>query len=240
MNTYIHKIMLPVLMLTVMAICSCKKNYYTDTGLHDPNYKGTVLQYLQSNPFYFDTLVQVIKLAGMEETFSKDEITFFAPADPCFFQAIRSLNDYLKVNGRDTVQQLSDIKPAVWKNMLQLYLFKGKKRLRDYTQVDTLALDTYNGQGFLCYNERPQNIGVIFNDAVSGTSVIKYAGYRQLMLSYIPDFSQPRLRWLNVPVASSDIAPYNGIVHVLMFSRHSFGFDPSRFILLATENGVGK
>ena len=40
-----------VIFLTVMVMAvGCKKDYYTDTGLHTPNFNGNVLQYLQSKP----------------------------------------------------------------------------------------------------------------------------------------------------------------------------------------------
>jgi len=84
---------------------------------------------------------------------------------------------------------------------------------------------------------------VVYNDAVNGPKedqvIIKYAGYRQLMISYIPDLSKPKSFWINALVSSSDINPTNGIVHALKFTNHYFGFSPNRFIALAIENGIG-
>ncbi len=241
---YIHKnikkrLALFVLMAMILG-SGCKKyEHYIDTGVNNAKFDGNILQYLQSKPLYFDTLTQVIKLAGMEDVFKNENITFFAAADPSIDASIRSLNTYLSLTGKDSVKTLSDIKPKAWKEILSMYIFKGTNRLKDYRQVDTLALDTYSGQGYLSYNEKPLNIGVIFNDAVNGTTRVKYAGYRQLMISYIPDLSKPKSNWINAPVSSSDINPTNGIVHALQFSNHAFGFDKNRFILIALENGIG-
>lgn len=243
MNKNILKYLALVLMVITMA-SGCKKyEHFIDTGVTDAKFNGNMLQYLESKPLNFDTLSQVIKLAGMEDVFKNENITFFAPQDPSIGASIDLLNNYLSLTGKDSVKRLSDIKPKVWKEVLSMYIYKGTNRLKDYSQVDTLALDTYAGQGYLSYNKTPMNIGVIFNDAKSGTKenpiTIKYAGYRQLMISYIPDQSKPKSFWFNAPVSSSDINPNNGIVHSIRFSSHFFGFDPFKFILIATENGIG-
>lgn len=225
-------------------LTGCKKfEYYKETGLTNAKFDGSIMKYLDSKPFQFDTLTQVIRLAGMEDVFNKEEITFFAPQDPSIGSAINNLNAYLNRVGQDSVKKLSDIKPKAWREMLSMYVFKGTNRLKDYRQVDTLALDTYSGQGYLAYNAKPMNIGVVFNDAINGPvdnrTIIKYGGYRQLMISYIPDLSFPKTFWINAKVSSSDINPTNGIVHAIRFNDHSFGFYSFNFINVAVENGIG-
>lgn len=232
-----------VMLLAGLAVAvvtsSCKKNDYTDTGLAQAKFNGTILQYLESKPLYFDTLAKIIKLAGMENTFNNEEITFFAPPDPTIQLGITKLNQALLSVGRDTVSKLEDIKPQAWKNLLSLYIFRGTNRLKDYSQVDTMALDTYSGQGYLSYNNTPFNIGVIYNDAKNDNVTVKYAGYRQLMISYIPDWTQPKKYWINTLVSSSDINPNNGIVHSLRIKNHVFGFHPSIFMQIAAAEGIG-
>lgn len=230
-----------LLVTLTLTIVSCSKDSYNDTGLANAKFDGTILQYLQSKPLHFDTLASVIKLAGMEPLFNdaNANITFFAPPDPTIGASIKQLNLRLLNAGRDTISKLEDIKPAAWRNILSLYTFKGTNRLKDYPQVDTLALDTYAGQSFVSYAGIPINIGVIFNDAVSGSTAIKYAGYRQLMISYIPDWSNPKRFWINTLVSSSDINPKNGIVHALKFRNHAFGFHTELFISIALQEGIG-
>lgn len=229
-----------VLVVTAMlTITSCKKDYYNDTGLAKAEFDGSILQYLDSKPLHFDTLAKVIRLAGMESTFNNENVTFFAPPDPTIQVSITYLNQRLLALGRDTVSKLEDIKPLAWKTLLSLYTFKGTNRLKDYTQVDTLALDTYAGQGYLSYNNTPFNIGVIYNNAVNGDITIKYAGYRQLMISYIPDWTNPKKYWINALVSSSDINPKNGIVHALKIKGHAFGFHSYIFADIALQLGIG-
>ncbi|RZK14721.1 MAG: hypothetical protein EOO43_15955, partial [Flavobacterium sp.] len=65
--------------LTLM-ISSCKKEYFIDGGPSKAQFDGTVLQYLESNP-KFDSVSQIVKLAGLEDVFNNEDITFFAPTD---------------------------------------------------------------------------------------------------------------------------------------------------------------
>jgi len=220
--------------LLIIGIIACKKDYFVDSGVHNPNYPGTIYKYLKDKPALFDSLTQVIDIAGMKEVFDKDEITFFAPANSSIHKAVIALNEYLRSRGQDTVVNLNQVKPEVWKEMLELYIVKGKYTLKDFPQLDTTEVDAYPGQAFTSLNGRAMNIGVIHNDAGG----VKYAGYRQLYYSYIYDLSNPKLGLINVPVASSDIQPYNGSVHVLQFKVHTFGFYPSNFILNATSKGI--
>lgn len=231
-----------------LAICSCKKNYYTDTGINEANFDGTIMEYLVKDSFYFDTLVRVIRHAGLEPILQNEQVTFFAPPDPCFDKIIRFVNESQLERGRDSVTRFEQIKPAVWKKFLSQYIFPGNRGLKDYTQVDTLALDTYRGNLFESVDNQVMNIGVIYNDAVNNNGTpgdltdditLKYKGYRQLMLSYLYDFGGTfGIRWYNAPVATSDIAPRNGRLHILKYRNHTFGFYPFRFSQAADEAGI--
>lgn len=237
-----HKILL-VLSLAFLALTSCKK-YYVETGIHEAKYDGNILQYLQDKKPFFDSTLMVINLAGMNDVISKENITFFAPPSSSIFKSIKRLNAYLRTYGKDTVSQLSQIKPQVWKNVLSQYIFKGSNRLKDYPQRDTLSYLAYPGQGYTSYGNRTMNIGVIFNDAVvyndkgAEISRVAYAGYRQLFLAYIPDLSNPQAFLMNAPIATSDIQPTNGVLHVLNTVRHNFGFDVGAFIEQVISAGI--
>lgn len=233
--------------LTLFA--SCKKNsYFKDSGVLNPNYSGSILDYLKSKPVYFDTLTRVIELAEMSNYLNtQKDITFFAPTSSTIHKSIRGLNRYLLQNGRDTVSQLRQIKPEAWRNLLSLYIFQGANRLKDYPQIDTLNIVAFPGQGYTALNGRTMNIGVLYNDANSGSSTIKYAGYRQLYLAYIPDYTNPKTSLKYAPVATSDIAPNNGILHVLVQdfnyggvwrAKHVFGFETSIFINTVQSYGI--
>ncbi len=225
-----------IIFATLLFLSSCNKDYLIDSGKHESAYPGTIWKYLNDKPQYFDSLSRVVVLAGMENVLDKEEVTFFAPSSSCVYKSVKALNRYLYLRGRDTVKNLSQIKPAVWKEMLSLYIIKGKYLLKDVPQLDTTLLGSYAGQGYISYGNQPMNLGVIYNDAGG----VKYSGYRQLFYSYINDFSNAAGSMLNVPVSSSDIQPTNGAVHVLKYQNHVFGFRTNDFIIKAIAQGIDK
>ncbi|MGJ1433580.1 fasciclin domain-containing protein [Sphingobacterium spiritivorum] len=228
--------------LLVLASCN-KDDYFSDSGVHDPKFNGNMMQYLDSkgqkpqDPF--DTLTQIIRYAGMEDNFKNDRLTFFAPPDPTIRKALNYLNVVLYLGGQDTIKSYQEVKPVVWKSILSEYMIKGDFGLNDFRQVDTTALYAFSGQIFETYNEtQPINVGAVYHDLNNNGVVIKYAGPRQILLSYVPDYSRPTSSWVNTFVASSNIQPTNGRVHVLNYNRHVFGFLYDRFANLAIEYGI--
>jgi hypothetical protein len=226
-----------VLIGILVLIASCKKdNYYKDSGSHDPHFKGSTMDYLDSVPFYFDSVAAVVRLAGMEEVFKSDTLTFFAPTDKSIRNLIKELNYSLYVQGYDTVKVLADIPSSIWQNYLQMYMFHGANQLKDYPQIDYNLVSIYPGQGYLSWNGTPMNIGVIYND----DNGVKYVGYRQLSIAYIPDPARPRDNWYTEFVASSNILTNNGVVHTLNMNHLYFGFNINKFISdmkALSENG---
>ncbi|WP_025141981.1 hypothetical protein [Pedobacter jeongneungensis] len=215
----------------LLLLNACKRDeYYIDGGRANPDYQGNMLQYLQAKKVPFDTVAQIVKLAGMEKQFSSEDFTFFAFDDDVVRRTIGTLktgglNTYLFYAGKDTVKTLDQIPPAIWKKYLQRYMFKGVNRLKDYPQIDLGLRSIYPGALYYDYNNSVANIGVNFSDA----NGVKYIGYRQLMFSYIPDISKPNDSWITVPIASSDIKPTNGVVHSLSYTGAYLGFSQSEF-----------
>lgn len=207
--------------MIVTLVSSCAKDdYYIDGGKSNPVFNGTVLQYLQSND-KFDTIAQIVKLAGLEDVFNKEDITFFAPTDEVVRRTIglvnsnvpnmgNRLNQELYNQNKDTIKVLSDVPTEIWRRYLLKYVFKGKLRLKDYPQLDFDLRALFPGAYYQGYNGDLANIGVVYNE-VNG---VKYTGYRQLSFSTLPDPSNPQ-QLNSAAVATSDIQPTNGVVHVL-------------------------
>ncbi len=230
MKKFIKRYFTPIAICSValiMMVSSCAKDkYFIDGGPAKAQFNGSVLQYLQSNS-KFDTIAQIVKLAGMEDVFTNEEITFFAPTDEVIRRTIgivngsvdetkNGLNQRLFAARKDTIKTLADVPSAIWKKYLMRYLFKGKFVLKDYPQLDFFLKPLYPGGFYLGYNEDLANIGVVYNSANN----VAYTGYRQLSISYIPDPSSPD-RFIAAAVASSDIQPKNGVVHSLAISLRS-------------------
>ena len=230
------KLIIGALIAVVAFTMGCKKDYYEDTGIHTPNFNGTVMQYLEAKPEYFDSVIKVIKLAGMEDVFKKEQITFFAPADSSIKRTINYVNQNLEALGKPLVTRLEQIKPEVWRRQLSRYVFKEKKSMNDFRQIDVDNLSAYPGQIYASYDGLLMNVGVIYDDAGG----VKYAGYRHMLLSFIPSASAPRdfASWYPAYVASVNIAPTNGYVHALIYSTHYFGFAPELFFEDALSKGI--
>jgi len=223
--------------LSVFLLTYCTDDsYLVDGGKSNPVFPGTVWDFINSRPDLFDTLRYSIQIAGMESVFTDENITFFAPPDISILNTLNLLNDYLYRTGKDTIADLKQIKPDVWREFLGLYIIPDRYLLKDIVQIDTTMLSAYGGQAYLSYNGRPMNMGVIYHDVVSGDNRIKYAGYRQLLYSYIYDFTE--LDMQNAYVATSDIQTDNGVVHVLRYSDHFFGFSQNQFLINVITAGI--
>lgn len=221
------------LLLTIVCLASCNKKSYIDSGVFPNNYAGTTLDYLKSRPELFNTLTEIIELADMEDVLEKQGVTFFAPPDVSIKKSIIALNASLYLQGRDTVMTVDEVNPIAWKEFLSMYVFDGNRQLKDYPQLDTLNMDVFSGQGYVAIGGQNMNIGVLYNDVVSNNDqgveqTVKYAGYRQLYLSSV-GVSSSFGGMIHSPVATSDLRTKNGVLHVLNFKQHSFGFSSFSF-----------
>ncbi|MEI5985219.1 MULTISPECIES: fasciclin domain-containing protein [Sphingobacterium] len=219
--------------LGFLGISGCAKDdYYKDGGLAKAEFDGTILEYLDSKPVLFDSVAAIIRAAEMEEFFNTEEFTFFAPSDRDIKDLIGSkdkggLNRRLYDNKQDTIKTFTDVDPSIWQRYLYRYMFRGKNKLADYPQIDFGLLSLFGGQNYRSMAGDIFKIGVVFNDAVGSGSNLKYMGYRQLHVGLIGDPSRPD-NFDPVPVSTSDIQPTNGVIHVLDYTRVSFGFDQNQ------------
>ena len=218
----------------LMANCR-NDDYFHDGGVHNPYYDGTVLEYLEKFPDknYFSDLVELIRYSELDKTLNEDEITFFAATDWSIRSSIEVLNKrlYNELN-EDTIRDLRQIKPEVWKQYLSMYIVPGRYRLKDIPQLDTANVSAYPGAAYYSLGGKPMNIGVEYYDA----SGVKYAGARQILFSYVNNFSS--MDMINAYVATCDIQPVNGVLHVIRFTDHMFGFDGKNFAQSALDAGI--
>jgi len=214
-----------LLIIVVTGLSSCKKDYYLDSGLANPYFDGTIVDYFNAKPFYFDSVAAIVKLAGMEDEFTKDTITFFSPTDYSVQNLIVETNKILYGQGFDTIRTLQDVPPEIWRKYLTLYLFRGANQLKDYPQIDYNLRINFPGQTYYSWDNQPMNIGVVYNS----DNGVKYVGYRQLSIAYIPDAARPTEDWNIAFVASCNILTKNGVVHVLSADHSIFGFNQYRF-----------
>jgi hypothetical protein len=206
---------------------SCQKDYYYDSGLQNGVYNESSLEVLEAQPFFFDSLVQVIHLAAMDDLMNDSSITFFAPTDHSIYKAMSFLNAEMHNKFEDSLR-LEDVPAEVWRKFLTRYIFRGKYMLKDITRRDASQLNVYPGMNLESWDGYIMNLGVLFSD-YEGT---KDVGPRQITITDIGDLADPVKITANV--ATSDMQTRNGIVHVLDDS-HDFGFSVFAFEALVEE-----
>lgn len=223
-----------VLLFVTGILGSCQTDdYLVDGGKSNPYYDGTIMDYLESrDDALFSDLVKVIKMTKWYEIFSDEnaDVTFFAPTDFSIDRSVSALNNYLyNMNNMEKITDLSQVKKEVWEDMIEMYVLKGKYRLNDIAQIDTVALSTFPGQTNYTYDKKYKlTMGVCYGDA----NGIKYAGYRQIMCAS-QDYGFPIYAY----VSSCNIEPRNGIVHVLRID-HVFGFTAHTLYAKAIDAGI--
>lgn len=226
LRNYLNIFLLAGVLLTGLFSCQKEKDYFLNSGLANPYFKGTIVDYLDAKPFYFDSVALVVRLAGMDSVLNSDTVTFFAPTDRSILRLVNSVNDQLYALRYDTIKTLSDVPATIWRKYLSRYIFHDANQLKDYPQIDYDLLINYPGQGYLSWDGWPMNIGVVYHD----NNGVKYVGYRQLSIAYIPDQSNPKSGWTVAYVASCNILTDNGVVHVLDDNHTYFGFSRSEFV----------
>lgn len=228
------------LIVTSMFLGNCTDDsYLKDGGTSNPYFDGNIMEFLRSrsneddpNNDYFSDLIEIIEITGMEEVFEQEDITFFAPTNWSIRGSMDFLNRSWYQMGNDSIKSLRQIKPEVWKELLSMYILRDKYLLKDIPQIDTTAIAAYPGQTYISYGGLPMNAGVVYGD-VNG---VKYVGPRQILYSYIYDITINDMQ--NAYVATSDIQPNKGAIHVIRLTDHSFGFDKRLFALKAIEGGI--
>ena len=216
-----------LLLMLVTVFSACKKDYYNDSGLQQGHYAGSSFEYLQSKPYFFDTLVTVIQLAGLENVLRDSAVTFFAPTDFSVQKVMNIINGSRHEAFKDSLK-LSEVPGDVWKRYLSRYIFRDKYMLKDVPRFMLSQLDLYPGMNMESWQGYVMNLGVIFSD-YNGTRDV---GPRQLILMDVGSLEHPNN--IIALVASSDMQTANGVVHVLN-SDHTLGFNANDFVRLVNE-----
>ncbi|RFS25079.1 hypothetical protein DVR12_07800 [Chitinophaga silvatica] len=214
--------LLPVIGILLIAACftsSCKKDYYKDGGLANPKYNGSMYQYLEkSNTGLLDTIAYIVQRAGLKEVLEKEDVTFFCPTDQSIYTAMNALNGYRNRYYKDSLT-LDQVPPIIWKKFLERYIIEGKHVAKQFARVDPNNIYAYPGINYISRNGFILNIGLIYQD-YGGVEAV---GARILRVT---DINIDPSNFLSNPwvlVASSDIQPTNGVLHVLKII-HTFGF----------------
>ncbi|WP_343704604.1 hypothetical protein [Chitinophaga sp.] len=217
------------LVCLVLLTQACKKDYYVDGGLANPYYNGTIYDYLTEKTLYFDTIKQIIDLAGLKDMMTSDTVTFFAPTDDVIRVAMNDLNGQRYATMKDSVD-IEDIGAEVWRKFLGMYIMQGKRVAGSFPRVSLENNNAFPGINYIMLDGYILNIGLEYT-SYNGVEAV---GPRILMVT---DITYDPTNFKNNPkvkVVSSDIQPKNGVVHALSIS-HNFGFRRGEFVRIAGD-----
>lgn len=209
-------------LITAVAICfllaatSCKKtddtfkNYTNTAG----TFNGNALQYLQSQPGLYDSMLLVInRLGGIADTISNKPVTIFAINNRSFSIALENINQAR----RDAIPS----KPAV-----------------SFSSMDSAILDTFFCRYILKERVSSADIQSLTDGRLFVSTRYNYNMQLQLQRTNASGyenggpstiiFSDPKnsvfvRNWIRVPTITVDIRTSNATVHLLS-PGHDFGF----------------
>lgn len=210
---------LVILGLTTILITACEKvddtyrNYTPTSG----EFKGTSLQYLQSQAGLYDSMLLAIgRIEGLEDTLSIKPVTLFAVNNRSFSLALQNINQ-ARADSIPSMPpvSISTIDEAVLDSFLCRYIVRDVIYSEDLMRSsDGIFVPTIK------YNYEMQM-------QLTGTNASGYLGGGPLAIifSYPPnDDKQIFTRyWIRVNTNTVDIESTNGLINLLP-PGHDFGF----------------
>lgn len=209
-------LLIAVLAAVIGLAAGCKKtddtykNYTPTAG----NFKGTALEYLQSQPGLYDSMVLAIgRVTGLADTLSSQNVTLFAVSNRSFSLALQNINQARQ----DSIPamppvSLHTIDSAVLDTFLCRYV------LRDYVGSDSVVAFT-DGRVFPSVKYA---YGMHMQYSQTNASGYKNGGPKAITFSD-PKNSIFTRYWVRVNTITVDIKTNNATVHLLP-PGHDFGF----------------
>lgn len=187
---------------------SCTKQEIIDTGTSNPKFNGTIMQYLRQDTYNWGLTVEMIERGGLTELFegkvdSLKEITFFGPTS---YSILRHLYD----NKMDSVDQLS---PQFCKESILKHIVKGPF-LREKIP--------FRNKQFYIYDPQQPSVSYLSMSTLGGNKLRAYLEKKPY--GGVPDVGPIEMFLFSmtantqVPLASPDIQPSNGVVHSLNYN----------------------
>jgi hypothetical protein len=197
-----------LVVLSVIFLGACTRQNVNDTGISNPHFKGTIMQYLRADDYNWKLTVQMIERGGLVDLFegkvdSLKEITFLGFTS-------HSVLRYLLDRQMDSVKHLT---PEFCRATILKHVIKGK----------TLKIDIpYRDKQFYVYDSKQPVSGYKTFITLGGREVRAYL--EKTSYGPSPD-NGPVVMYcysmsigLFIPLASPDIQPSNGVVHSLNYN----------------------
>lgn len=214
---------LVILLLAFIGV-SCKKadktyvNYQPTAG----NFDGNALQYLQSQPGLYDSMLLVLdRVPRLADSLAKGDVTMFAVPDKSFSLALQNINQARK----DSMPSMpamswSTIDPAIIDSFMVRYILHGKHTSKDISDLaDGLFFPTV-GYTSRTGMDTSYNMQMQF----TRTNASGYEGGGPKAIIYSDPKGSIFVRyWVRVNTITVDIKSSNAVIHILP-AGHDFGF----------------
>ena len=200
----------------MVGVFSCKKvddpyrNYSNNLSV----FKGNALEYLQSQPGQYDSLLLAVgRIPGLMDTLSKDTITLFTVSNSSFALALKNINS-ARADSTPLMPPVSinTMNVAVLDSFLCRYIIRGK-------YVSTDLLSSSDGLPLPCVKYTYPMFGQYVATNASG---FVGGGPKQVKFSDTKHSIFTRY-WVSVNTITTDIKADNAIINVLP-PGHDFGF----------------
>ncbi|MBO9153675.1 hypothetical protein ACFOTA_15750 [Chitinophaga sp. GCM10012297] len=212
---------------------SCKKDHYIDGGVHSGKLDMNIYEFLQSRPFEFDTIVQILDRTGLAAEVQKPGVTFFAPKDLCIVNYLKrksgmALKDVPDAELRAAMAKYIIPATLIWRD--EVPFFNGpngggqmfKSFAGDTVWVDAPLRQDYNG----VKEAGPKFIRIWFGNGFANTWTRRFDAASTFpetkeVVNNVTRYYNP---WVNSGnVITSDLQATNGNIQVLN-GTHTFNF----------------
>ncbi len=225
------KSLLPVCCILLM-LNACKKDYITGGTPEDINqYKNTTTYDVLKSDAAYDTLIQVLDAAGLQEKINEQNVTFFAPSDwsILFYLNARTVYDQATISqdakfGLDSLLYYVSNNVNHTKDSLLMYLIHESLPYSALTNTGAYY-DTELGNSVVVSYEYTKDGNLGYNPVVSSEPQIEY--FTQMWYPYTlnddnPAGSIPLNIGVHTLVKTSGIITQTGILNELENSHTLF------------------
>ncbi len=166
----------------LLLLAACKKDYITGGTIEDVNKYKTITSYdfLKSDSLY-DTLVQVIDAAGLQDKINEPDVTFFAPSDYSVLAYLYNRTLYVQntINqdskfGLDSLLYYVSNNINGTKDSLQMYLIHQPLPYPVLTNTGKYYATELPGDSVIVSYEYTRDGSLGYNTVVSGVPQLVY------------------------------------------------------------------
>ena len=209
-------LLLAAAVVTIAGATGCKKtdDYYKNYTTSAGNFQGNALQYLQSQPGVYDSMLLAInRVTGLADSLKTESVTLFAVSNRSFTLALQNINQ-ARLDSIPSIPpvSISTIDSATLDTFLCRYVLRG--------HATSDSLENFTDGRFFPSIRYGYNMQMQYSK--TNASGFKNGGPKAIIFSD-PKNSIFTRYWIRVNTITVDIKTTNAIIHLLP-PGHDFGF----------------